>query len=203
MFSTTGLLYRFGAIIYKYLALNVLFLLFCIPIVTVPVATAGLFAVARKFVYEKDPLIFGVFIKGFRENFRQSLVVGLVTFLVAILLFVDYRAAHFTLGGLFMILWLLVVFIVMAVSLHVYPLMVHMNLTVKHIFFNSVRMVMIKPFLSIFSVIMIFAFLYVAYIVPLLFFTFFFSVSATTIYYMVNKKFEFIRIYGATDASDA
>lgn len=194
MFSVTGPFYRMGTIIYKYLTLNVLFLAFCIPVVTIPAATAGLFAVARKIVYEKEPSIFSVFIQGFKQNFKQSFIVGLIFIPVSIFFVMDYRAAHVIFGGLFMVLWMIAVFVTLSVLVHVYPLMVHMDLTIKHIFLNAIKMTVIKPFLSISSVITALVFTYVSCVIPILFFTFFFSVLATAIYHMVNKKFQVLEI---------
>ncbi|GMA61093.1 DUF624 domain-containing protein [Alicyclobacillus fastidiosus] len=202
MFSATGPLYRLGTLIYKYLTLNVLFLAFCIPVVTIPAATAGLFAVARKIVYEKEPFILREFMRGFRKNFKQSLIVGLVTLIVAVFLWMDYRATHLVLGGLLMCVWAVAMFIVLAIFVNVYPLMVHMHLTIKHILLNSVKISMIKPFLSISIVVLTLGFLFLAYIIPILFFTFFFSVLSTTIYYLVNKKFEVLEIASARDARE-
>lgn len=202
MFAATGPLYRFGTAVYKYFTLNFLFLVFCVPVVTIPASTAGLFAVARKFVYKDDPFIFREFMRGFRQNFKQSSTIGLVILIASICLVMDYRAAKLAFGGLFITLCAAVLFIMLSVFIHVFPLMVHMDLKVKHIFLNAVKLAMIRPFLSVLGVMLIFVVLCLACLMPILFFTFFFSTLATAIYYLVNKKFERLDIVGKDNTNE-
>lgn len=196
MFAVTGLLNRLGMVIYKYLVLNLLFLLFCIPIVTIPASVAGLFNVARKYVYDSDPSIAKEFVNGFRQNFKQSSVVGLVLFVAGIFLFLDYRASLMAFGGLFMTLWTVLTFVALCIAVHVFPLMVHMNLKVTQILLNAVKLAMFRPLLSLLTVVFIFAGLCLAYIIPVLFFTCIFSTLATGIYALVNQKFKRLDIAG-------
>lgn len=194
MFSYSGIFYRMATVIYNYLTLNLIFLLCCIPIVTIPAAMAGLFAVSRKFVYKDDPSILRVFLLGFRDNFKHSLVIGTLMFIFTILLWVDYSVAHTTGNRVLLALWVFVLFFVLSFFVHAYTLMVHMDLGVKHLLYNALKMSFIKPILSLLAVALIFADLYVSRIVPILIFTVLFSISATTLYRLINIKFRALSI---------
>jgi uncharacterized membrane protein YesL len=70
--------YRMLEVATNFLILNLLWLLCCVPIVTVFPATAALFGVTREWVKEREPGILGSFFGFFRENLRQSLGIGLL-----------------------------------------------------------------------------------------------------------------------------
>src|SRR4028118_1174742 len=58
--------------------LNVLWLLACVPVVTVFPSTAAMFGVARAWTRGKETGVFGAFVLRLRLNLRQRLVVGAV-----------------------------------------------------------------------------------------------------------------------------
>lgn len=69
---------------WKLLYLNFLTFLFCIPIVTIGPALAGMTKVLRNYVLEKNSFIFHDFWKGFSQNWKKSLPVGLLDILFAV-----------------------------------------------------------------------------------------------------------------------
>jgi uncharacterized membrane protein YesL len=185
--------------IYKYITLNLLFLVFCIPIVTIPAAMAGLFAVSRKIVYEDEPAIFSVFWMGFRQNLKQSSIVGLAILVLLVLFTIDFRVVHMAFGGVFMIAWDVLMLIAIATFIHVYPLMVHMNLTTRQLVLNALKLTMVKPLLTLCNIVLLLGFIYLSSIIPILFFTFFFSISATMTFWLVDKKY---RVIGVSSAEE-
>lgn len=68
--------YRWLETAADFFLLNVLWLLACVPVVTVFPSTAAMFGVVRDWVREKEPGILGAFVLHFRQNLRQSLAVG-------------------------------------------------------------------------------------------------------------------------------
>lgn len=189
--------------VYRYLALNVVFLVFCIPVITIPAALAGLFSVSRKFVYSEDPSIFRTFLDGFKENFRQSLAFGLFLLIAGALLWFDYSLARTYDSGLLMCIWAIALFASISLTVHLCSLLVHMELSVKDLFSNALKISLIKPFVTVFIIVVILAFSYVSFIVPILFFTFFFSVSATITYRLINIKFAVIGVSKSGSDSDS
>lgn len=76
---------------WKLIQLNFLYLLFCIPIVTIAPATAALTKVLRNFSQEKHSFIWSDFIEAFRKNFKQSFVVGIVDIIIILGLFFGFQ----------------------------------------------------------------------------------------------------------------
>ncbi len=68
----------FGRKFWKLLSLNILYMVCCLPIVTIGPATAGMTKVLRNYSLEKNSFIFHDFFDSFKKNFKQSLVVGLI-----------------------------------------------------------------------------------------------------------------------------
>ena len=60
------------------LKLSMLTFLFCIPIVTIGPAIAGMAKVLRTYYLDKDTFIWHEFVKGFTQNWKKSLPVGLI-----------------------------------------------------------------------------------------------------------------------------
>ena len=67
--------------------LNLIFLLFCIPVVTIGPATTALYTVARKMVAGEWPKVWKTFTKAFKECFRKSFLMSLCLLLPTGLLF--------------------------------------------------------------------------------------------------------------------
>ncbi len=74
---------------WKMVTLNLLFLAFCIPVVTIPAALCGVNRVLIKLVREGNCFLWSEFIKEFKSNLFKSLPFGL---LFAVLLFMSYYA---------------------------------------------------------------------------------------------------------------
>lgn len=68
---------------WKLVQLNIITFLFCLPIVTIGPALAGMTKVLRNFVLEKNSFIFHDFWKGFSQNLKKSIPIGLLDILFA------------------------------------------------------------------------------------------------------------------------
>ena len=69
---------------WKLIQLNFITFLFCIPIVTIGPALAGMTKVLRNYTLEKNSFIFHDFWKGFKQNWKQSVPVGLLDVLFTV-----------------------------------------------------------------------------------------------------------------------
>ena len=74
---------------WKYVTLNLLFIAFSIPVVTIPAAFCGVNRVQIKLIREGNCFLWSEFIKEFKANLFKSLPFGL---LFAVLLFMSYYA---------------------------------------------------------------------------------------------------------------
>ena len=76
-FDYDSLLFRFLSRVADLIVLNILFLLFSIPLVTIGASfTAAHFAALK--LYREEGHLFGNFWKSFRENFKQSTIIWLL-----------------------------------------------------------------------------------------------------------------------------
>lgn len=81
---------------WKLIELNLLFILFSIPVLTIPAAYCGMNRVLIKLVREGNCFLWDDFIKEFKANLFKSLPFGLIT---ALLLFFSYFAFSWSLSA--------------------------------------------------------------------------------------------------------
>lgn len=67
---------------WKITELNVLYVIFCIPIITIGPATAGVTKVIRNISLERPAYVWGDFWDSFKKNFKQSFFLGLADILI-------------------------------------------------------------------------------------------------------------------------
>lgn len=119
--------------------LNLLWLLCCIPIVTVGASTTALYYTSLKIVRGEDHSLARMFFKSFRENFRQSTVLWLILLATGLFLGADgylvYRLRA-TSTGAPAVLWTLILALIIAaavvyviVLLFVFPLVASVSNT--------------------------------------------------------------------------
>lgn len=120
--------------------LSILWIIGCLPIITIGASTTALFYVAGKKVGGKDPKIVSDFIKSYKENFVQSLF---ITVLLGIMWFSS--TTYFMMGysslqdgfNLSIIIMVLVVFEVIMMSIYMCALLAKYELKTITIIKNS------------------------------------------------------------------
>lgn len=70
--------------------LNILWLLFCLPLITIFPATVAMYCVVRQWILHKDYSVFRPFIQFFKKNFKLSFLLGLIWLLFAGIFIIDY-----------------------------------------------------------------------------------------------------------------
>jgi len=71
--------------------LNVIFIICCIPIVTIGASTTALYTITLKMVKNEEAYIFTGFFKAFKENFKISTIAWLIAMFMGAVLFADYQ----------------------------------------------------------------------------------------------------------------
>ncbi|RBW69737.1 YesL family protein [Bacillus taeanensis] len=135
-----GKYYRVLEVISNFFLLNMIWLLMCLPIITIFPATAAMFGVVRQWVLKNDVSVFSSFFHYFKENFKQGLFVGIGWFLLAGLMVVNFTFTNQLDSGLRNIL--LPVFFVMALlllstTIYLFPVMVQYKTSSFNIIKNS------------------------------------------------------------------
>lgn len=128
---------------WTFFKINLIYFLFCIPIVTFGPATAAMTSVMRNICLEKPQFIFHDFFKEFKKNFKQSFVIGILDIIViclAVFAYVfyesnldknDYYWFFFALAMAAQVIFLLINF-------YIYPQIVALDLKMSSIVKNSV-----------------------------------------------------------------
>ncbi len=120
--------------------LNILWLICCIPIITIGASTTALYTIMLKMVKNEEGYIFRGFFRAFKENFRQSTIMWIILFLLSILCFIDYRVAGMVAGtaGLVMrAVFFLFGFFLLSVTIYVFPLTARYENTIRATFRNA------------------------------------------------------------------
>ena len=156
--------------------LNLLWLICCIPIVTIGASTTALYYTSLKIVRGEDQALGHMFFRSFRENFRQSTVLWLILLATGLFLagdgYLAYRLRAASTGAP-AVLWTLILALVIGaavvytiVLLFVFPLVASVSNTnwamLKNSFFIGARylfctiLVFVVHFAMFFAVVSIF-----------------------------------------------
>ena len=71
--------------------LNVLCIIFCIPVITAGASITAMFYVTMKMVRNEEAYIVKGFFKSFKENFKQATMINIILLLAAGILYVDTK----------------------------------------------------------------------------------------------------------------
>lgn len=74
----------------NFVQLNILWLVFCLPVLTIFPATTAMFCVLRQWILHKDTSVYRSFMGYFKENFRQSFLLGCIGILFAGIFYLDF-----------------------------------------------------------------------------------------------------------------
>lgn len=134
----------FGAKFWKFFQINLIFFLFCIPVVTFGPAVAAMTQVMRKFTIGEPIFVFHEFKNAFKKNFKQSFFLGIfdIGLIVLIIFNLDFYAAAFQEGQgaenkLLLALSLSMAFIIYMMHFYIYPQIVALKLKMSQIIKNS------------------------------------------------------------------
>ena len=134
----------FGEKFWKFFQINMIYVLFCIPVVTFGPATAAMTQLMRKFVIGEPIFIFHEFMNAFKKNFKQSVVIGIID--VALIFILVYNLNFYSAAllntddlGMKIILALSVAmgFFVIMMHFYLYPQIVALDLKLTQMIKNS------------------------------------------------------------------
>ncbi len=117
---------RFLSCLFDLILLNLLFILSCIPVVTIGAALSAMYQVLFKIIDKKDPYIFKGYVKAFKENFKLATLLWILIALIGICISVALSGIYNMIGQgyefLQILVWILT-FIVAAVAVYAFPLL--------------------------------------------------------------------------------
>lgn len=152
---------------WRIIGANLLFILFCIPIVTIPAATGGLTRVMSRFARDEQAFVIDDFMKGFKEEWKKSTVFALIetAFLALAYIAVGVYSKLITNGILSTVLLALVFTVLLvffAAANYARVMIVSVDLPLKDIIKNSVALCLIKPFGTLITLLVQFAVIFIA-----------------------------------------
>ena len=132
--------YRWFEMATDFFLLNLMWLVACVPVVTIFPSTAAMFGVVRDWSREKEGGLVRAFASRFRENFAQSLLVGVLWVLFGTALVLDFFVAgrlSFVPEVVMKSLLVLATVLFVSASVFLFPVMVHYEMGWKALLKNS------------------------------------------------------------------
>lgn len=141
IFSTDGPLFKFLEKAVNVIFLNILWLIFSIPVITIGAATTAMYSVMMKMARDREGYIFKSFWKAFKENFRQSTAIWLIVIAVSTIVCADiyffftveWGSIGKCLGAVFIGIAIIVAFGIM----YVFPLQAQFENKIKQTVINA------------------------------------------------------------------
>ena len=134
------------------IALNLIWIICCIPVVTIGPSTAAMYCVARDIAKGEWPGILKTFFKAFKENFKQSLLVFLILLipigLIAVYLFFAASGALDHSAWMKMLCYLGAL-IIGFIWTYAFPLLSYFDNTLGNTLKNAVLLPLANPFLAV------------------------------------------------------
>ncbi len=153
---------------------NLLWVLLSLPIITIPLATAGLFATLAPWGRGKPSEVFRDFFSGVREHWRQAMLIGAIDLLLGGLIAVNF--AIFRLMNMSQPVALLsqsinvfVGLVLVTLNLYIWPLLVTFDLPLRDLLETAVKLVFAHPVASIGMLLVTLAILLVSTLLPAMF----------------------------------
>lgn len=124
--------------------LNLLLIIFCIPIITIGASVSSAYSVGMKMIKNKEAYITKEFLKQFKMNFKECIIIECIFLGIGILIGVDFYISkliynqymNMSLQFIFNIMGIIFIF---AVS-YVFAIVAKFNNTIKNTIINSILM---------------------------------------------------------------
>lgn len=127
--------------------LNILWIIFSLPIFTIGASTTALYYSMMQRQRRDESYIHKNFIKAFKENFKQSTILWLIMILVALVLFADLRIGLFfninqnlLIGKIFIVVSVILMIPYLFVLLYIFPIQAKFENTIKDNLKNAILM---------------------------------------------------------------
>lgn len=155
--------------------LNIVFVLTCLPIVTTGPALTALYSVTLKMVDGQEGYVVRGYFKAFKENFKQSVIPGMVLEIICFILFYDaamlYKSEEAYANAGFFVTVLAILFVAM-VCQYIFALMARYQNSLKNTLINAfllaisklpktILMLLFEIFCVVLCYLTIFGYLYV------------------------------------------
>lgn len=144
IFQINGPLWRFLSALFDMIVLHILWLICCIPVVTIgPATTAAHYVAMKKIVKDEGRNVWSLYFKSFRENFKQGMILGIIFTVIGLFLGLDFYLCLYKLeeGNMFNLVmfsalgFLAIVYLVMMIYL--WAVLARFNNSMKQTVLNA------------------------------------------------------------------
>lgn len=149
VFNLDNPFFRFMNRIADMVVLNVIFLISCIPVITIGPALTALYYVAINAWGREDGYIFRMYVKSFKENFKQATIMWLIMLAVGIILGVDvwfwitqWKETGVTMYKPLTVISVVMLMVYLMIFTFVWPLLAKFSNTIKGTVKNAMAMVL-------------------------------------------------------------
>lgn len=149
MFSINGKLFRTLSKAGDFFILEFLLILFSIPLITAGASITAAYYVGMKLVRDEEGYVFRDFIKSWKQNLKQSIIIELTVIVLGFLLITDVRICHMwavnegnTFARILMFAALGMCLVLCATVLYVFPMLAKFENKVVAIMKNAVILCM-------------------------------------------------------------
>ncbi len=139
----------------KLVFLNLLWLVFSLPIVTVFASTTATYAVMRQWIFQQNTgsSLFGIFLSYFKENWKQGTGLGIIFSIIGIIVYVDYIFVLTMDNPIFTTVFILIFYLFVVTLLLSFAVIVHYESSVFQSIRNAFVFAIAYPLCSFFLVI--------------------------------------------------
>ncbi len=152
--------------------LSLVYVIVCLPIITIGPATTALYYTVVKNVRKERSYPFREFFKSFKDNFKQGFITTLIFIGIYLILFVDLqfaKALSGTMATIFSGIFIGLFIIVIAINVHVFAYLSRFEVTIKQLFKNSFFLAIRHLPSTIFMIIILGVGLLISWIIPIAF----------------------------------
>lgn len=147
-----GPVYRFLTRLAELILLNGIFLIYCIPIITIGASTTALYSVTLKMVRNEESGVCSEFVHAFKKNFKQSTMIWIVLVIIGLVLFMDYTYLQ-SYDGRFSLIVILILFfftfVYLLLTSLIFPYVARFKNTVKESVLNVLKIAVANPYQTI------------------------------------------------------
>ncbi|MGN0354034.1 MAG: YesL family protein [Muricoprocola sp.] len=133
-FNMDNALFRALGKLADLMILNICFIIFSIPIVTMGASFTGMYYVTLKMAENEEGYVFRSFWKSFKQNFKQATCIWLIVLALGIILVLDLLILKDAEGTMFTVMRVMItalVFVYLMLAIYVFPVLAR--------FYNSVK----------------------------------------------------------------
>lgn len=156
-FSTDSKVYKFMSRLTDLVKLNFMWLIFSLPVVTLGISTIAAYTVALKMAENEEGYIARGFLKAFKDNWKQGLIMSFITLLCGWAVYLDFQIFDTVEENayVFLIIGIIAAYVFVFSLLYAYPLLARYENTIPKTLQNSFQISMRYFLRSLFLVILV------------------------------------------------